>query len=98
MIWFDYGIGTNFYKYFYALAQRIQTNEIKTSEIFLKLQDYFKYTNIQGINLRDKYYINKYNYNYVEDIKKGIRKIKERHTIPDELCEIDPLACREYDV
>lgn len=38
-------IGTNLYKYFYALMQRLQENEIKTSEIFLLLQDYFKLTN-----------------------------------------------------
>lgn len=38
-------VGTNFYKYFYALAQRVQQNEIKTSEIFEKLQQYFKVTN-----------------------------------------------------
>lgn len=38
-------VGTNFYKYFYALAQRVQENEIKTAEIFLKLQDYFNITN-----------------------------------------------------
>src|ERR1044072_8875219 len=37
--------GTNFYKYFYALAQRIQSGEIKTSEIFTKLQQYFVITN-----------------------------------------------------
>lgn len=38
-------VGTNFYKYFYALAQRVQENEVKTSEIFVKLQDYFNTTN-----------------------------------------------------
>lgn len=38
-------IGTNFYKYFYALAQRVQENEVKTSEIFTKLQDYLDVTN-----------------------------------------------------
>jgi hypothetical protein len=38
-------IGTNFYKYFYALIQRLQENEVKTSEIFLKLQQYFATTN-----------------------------------------------------
>jgi hypothetical protein len=38
-------VGTNFYKYFYALAQRVQENEIKTAEIFLKLQQYFDVTN-----------------------------------------------------
>ncbi len=38
-------IGTNFYKYFYALIQRLQENEIKTSEIFLNLQQYFEITN-----------------------------------------------------
>lgn len=36
---------TNFYKYFYALMQRLQVNEVKTSEIFLKLQNYFRITN-----------------------------------------------------
>lgn len=38
-------LGTNFYKYFYALIQRLQENEVKTSEIFLKLQEYFEITN-----------------------------------------------------
>lgn len=38
-------VGTNFYKYFYAIAQRLQQNETKTAEIFLKLQDYFALTN-----------------------------------------------------
>ncbi len=38
-------IGTNLYKYFYALIQRLQENEIKTSEIFAKLQQYFVITN-----------------------------------------------------
>lgn len=38
-------IGTNFYKFFYALIQDLQKNEIKTSEIFLYLQDYFRTTN-----------------------------------------------------
>jgi len=37
----DTFIGTNLYKYFYALAQLLQENEVKTSEIFLKLQQYF---------------------------------------------------------
>ena len=37
--------GTNFYKYFYALAQRVQKNEVKTSEIFLKLQQYITLVN-----------------------------------------------------
>ncbi len=44
---YDYGTfeGTNFFKYFYALAQKVQENEIKTSEVFLKLQQYFVITN-----------------------------------------------------
>jgi hypothetical protein len=37
--------GTNFYKYFYALAQKLQENEVKTSEIFSKLQQYIAQTN-----------------------------------------------------
>lgn len=37
--------GTNFYKYFYALIQRLQENEIKTAEIVAKLQEYFEVTN-----------------------------------------------------
>ena len=38
-------VGTNWYKYAYAIAQRIQANEVKTSEIFSKLQQYFEITN-----------------------------------------------------
>jgi len=38
-------VGTNAYKYFYALAQRVQENEVKTSEIFAKLQQYIAITN-----------------------------------------------------
>jgi hypothetical protein len=38
-------VGTNFYKFFYALIQRLQENEIKTSEIFAKMQQYFTVTN-----------------------------------------------------
>ena len=38
-------LGTNYYKFFYALIQKLQENEIKTSEIFLKLQQYFEITN-----------------------------------------------------
>lgn len=38
-------VGTNFYKFFYALMQRLQENEVKTSEIFLKMQQYFSVTN-----------------------------------------------------
>lgn len=38
-------VGTNFYKYFYALAQQMQESEVKTSEIFSKLQQYFEITN-----------------------------------------------------
>ncbi len=38
-------VGTNAYKYFYALAQELQENEVKTSEIFQKLQAYFDLIN-----------------------------------------------------
>lgn len=38
-------VGTNLYKYFYALAQKLQENEVKTSEIFAKLQQYIAITN-----------------------------------------------------
>lgn len=38
-------LGTNFYKYFYALIQRLQENEIKTAEIFHRMQEYFTITN-----------------------------------------------------
>ena len=38
-------VGTNLYKFFYALAQRMVENETKTSEIFLKLQEYIALTN-----------------------------------------------------
>lgn len=38
-------IGTNLYKFYYALIQRLQESETKTSEIFLKLQQYIALTN-----------------------------------------------------
>lgn len=38
-------LGTNWYKYSYVIAQKIQLNEIKTSEIFSYLQQYFAVTN-----------------------------------------------------
>ncbi len=37
--------GTNFYKYFYAIVQELQENDVKTSEIFAKLQEYIVVTN-----------------------------------------------------
>lgn len=41
----DTFVGTNFYKFFYALMQELQANEVKTSEIFTYLQQYFTNTN-----------------------------------------------------
>jgi hypothetical protein len=38
-------VGSGFYRFSYALAQRIQRNEVRTDEIFLKVQDYFRETN-----------------------------------------------------
>ena len=38
-------VGTNLYKYMYTAAQRLQANEIKTSEIFTYLQQYFDVIN-----------------------------------------------------
>lgn len=38
-------LGTNFYKYFYALIQRLQEAEVKTAEIVVKIQQYFDATN-----------------------------------------------------
>lgn len=38
-------IGTNLYKFYYALIQRLQESEVKTSEIFLKLQQFMALTN-----------------------------------------------------
>jgi len=40
-------VGTNWYKYSYAVAQRLQRSEIKTSEVFSKLQDYINLTNLR---------------------------------------------------
>jgi hypothetical protein len=40
-------LGTNHYKFNYATAQRIQSGEIKTSEIFLKLQQYIDFMNLR---------------------------------------------------
>lgn len=38
-------VGSNHYKSAYAVAQRIQSGEVKTSEVFLKLQQYIAITN-----------------------------------------------------
>lgn len=38
-------LGTQWYKFYYTLAQRLQENEVKTSEIFEKLQQYIGVTN-----------------------------------------------------
>lgn len=38
-------VGTNYYKYFYTLAQRALENETKTAEIFAKLRLYIALTN-----------------------------------------------------
>lgn len=38
-------VGTNFYKYFYSIIQDLQKNEVKTAEIFIKMQEYFSVTN-----------------------------------------------------
>lgn len=38
-------LGTNYYKFYYAMVQRLQENEVKTSEIFSYLQQYFNVTN-----------------------------------------------------
>ncbi len=38
-------VGTNWYKFAYAIVQKIQLGEIKTSEIFQKLQQYIELTN-----------------------------------------------------
>lgn len=38
-------LGTNWYKYAYQIAQRVQQGEVKTSEIFQKLQLYISLTN-----------------------------------------------------
>jgi hypothetical protein len=38
-------LGTSAYKYFYALVQRLQANEVRTGEIFSKLQQYIEVTN-----------------------------------------------------
>lgn len=38
-------VGTNWYKFCYAVAQRMQQDEIQTSEIFSKLQEYISITN-----------------------------------------------------
>ncbi len=38
-------IGTNWYKYFYGIVQKVIENETKTAEIFVKLQEYIATTN-----------------------------------------------------
>lgn len=41
----DSFVGTNWYKFLYAAAQRIEQDETKTSEIFAQVQQYFRITN-----------------------------------------------------
>jgi len=43
----DTFVGTNFYKFMYSIAQRIQKNEVKASEVFAFLQQYFAEINAQ---------------------------------------------------
>lgn len=38
-------VASNYYKYFYTLAQRVLENETKTADIFAKLQQYISTTN-----------------------------------------------------
>lgn len=40
-------IGSNWYKFSYAITQEIQRNEVQASEIFLKLQEYIAQTNLK---------------------------------------------------
>lgn len=44
---YDTFVGSNHYKSFYALAQDVQRGEVKTSEVFLKLQQYITVMNEQ---------------------------------------------------
>lgn len=41
----DTFLGTNFYKFFYSVIQELQANEVRASEIVLRLQQYFDVTN-----------------------------------------------------
>jgi len=40
-------VGTGYYRYLYGVLQRVHESEIKTSEIFTKLQDYILTTNLK---------------------------------------------------
>lgn len=40
-------VGTNWYKYFYGPLQKVSENETKTAEVFLKLQEYIRATNLR---------------------------------------------------
>lgn len=40
-------VGTGWYKYMYSLVQKVQENEIKTSEVFLHLQEYINIVNLR---------------------------------------------------
>ena len=68
-------LGSGYYKFFYALIQLAQENEIKTSEIFQKLQDYFEITNerIQRPSVTNPGLIEKLSSEgYVASVKKPI--------------------------
>lgn len=40
-------VGTNHYKYWYQLVQKVEENEVKTAEIFAKLSEYIASTNLR---------------------------------------------------
>lgn len=68
-------LGTNWYKYFYTLVQRLLENETKTSEIFLKLQQYIATTNqaIQRPSVSLPGLIDSFeSYDYIASVKKNL--------------------------
>lgn len=68
-------VGSNWYKFGYQVMQQVQTNEIKTSEIFLKLQEYIAQTNakIQRPSVSNPGIIDSFeSHGYVASVKKMI--------------------------
>lgn len=68
-------VGTNWYKYFYTLVQRVLQSETKTAEIFEKLKQYISTTNqsIQRPSVSIPGLIDSFeSYDYVASVKKNL--------------------------
>lgn len=86
-------VGTNWYKYFYVLVQKVLENETKTAEIFLKLQEYIATTNlkIQRPSVSLPGIIDSFAaYDYVASVKKNLEADAGTVSICVDVDDADP--------